>query len=54
MGAAIGAGIGAGIYSSVKEAFTNLKMVKKVDPGEKVKIYDGLYNKWKNELLNFL
>ena len=54
VGAAIGAGIGAGIYSSVKEAFTNLKMVKKVDPGEKVKIYDGLYNKWKNELLNFL
>jgi xylulokinase len=54
VGAAIGAGIGAGIYSSPKEAFANLKLVKRVDPSDNVNIYDELYNNWKNELQKLL
>jgi xylulokinase len=50
VGAAIGGGIGAAIYSSPKEAFTNLKLVKRIDPSDNVKVYDELYNKWKNKL----
>lgn len=54
VGAAIGAGIGAGIYSSPKEAFTNLKLIKRVDPSSNEKGYNELYDKWKNELLKLL
>jgi xylulokinase len=54
VGAAIGAGIGAGIYSSPKEAFANLKLVKRVDPSDSASVYDELYNKWKNELQKLL
>jgi xylulokinase len=54
VGAAIGAGIGAGIYSSPKEAFANLKLVRRVDPSDSASIYDELYNKWKNELQKLL
>jgi xylulokinase len=54
VGAAIGAGIGAGIYSSPKEAFTNLKLVKRFDPSNNVDVYDALYTKWKSRLLKLL
>lgn len=54
VGAALGAGIGAGIFSSPKEAFSNLKLIKRIDPTPNVKLYDELYGKWKNELTKFL
>ena len=53
VGAAIGAGIGGGIFSSPKEAFSNFRMFKRIDPMKGVKIYDELYNKWRNKLPNF-
>jgi len=53
-GAAIGAGIGTGIYSSPKEAFTNFKPIKRIDPSADVKIYDELYKNWKEQLTKFL
>ena len=50
-GAALGAGIGAGIYSSHDKAFTNFKLIKRIDPSvTSVKIYDDLYSNWNNEL----
>ena len=51
VGAAIGAGIGGGIFSSPKEAFSNFRILKRIDPMKGVKIYDELYNKWRNKLL---
>jgi xylulokinase len=50
VGAAIGAGIGAGIFSSPKEAFSNFRILKRIDPSKDVEIYDELYNKWRNKL----
>jgi xylulokinase len=50
----VGAAIGAGIYASPKEAFTNLKLVKRVDPSNNVNVYDELYHKWEKELLKLL
>lgn len=50
MGAAIGAAIGAGIYSSSREAFTNFKPLKRIDPSNGAKLYDELYDKWQSEL----
>lgn len=49
VGAATGAGIGAGIYTSAKEAFGNFKPVKLIEPSN-AKLYDELYNKWKQGL----
>jgi xylulokinase len=49
VGAAIGAGIGAGAYSNEREAFTNMKRLRLVEPTNSV-AYDGLYTQWK-ELL---
>jgi xylulokinase len=49
VGAATGAGIGAGIYASAKEAFGNFKPVKLIEPNN-AKLYDELYNKWKQGL----
>jgi len=54
VGAALGAGIGAGIFSSPKEAFSNLKQIKRINPSSKVRLYDELYGKWKQELRKFL
>jgi xylulokinase len=54
VGAAIGAGIGAGIYSSIEEAFTKLKVIKRIDPSAYVEVYNELYSKWKNELVKLL
>lgn len=54
VGAALGAGIGAGIFSSPKEAFSNLKLIKRIDPSSNVKLYNELYGKWKRELIKFL
>jgi xylulokinase len=54
VGAAIGAGIGAGIYSSFEKAFTNFKMLKRFDPDSNAGLYDDLYKKWKDELVELL
>jgi xylulokinase len=54
VGAAIGAGIGAGIYSSLQQAFTNFKRVKRIDPSDNVMVYDDLYMDWKDALMKFL
>ena len=54
VGAALGAGIGAGIFSSPKEAFSNLKLIKRIDPSSNLKLYDDLYGKWKHELMKFV
>ena len=54
VGAALGAGIGAGIFSSPKEAFSSLKLIKRIDPSSNLKVYDELYGKWKQELLKFV
>ena len=51
LGAALGAGIGAGFYKSAKEAFEGRKPVKTVEP-EQNSIYDDLYVKWKDTLMN--
>jgi xylulokinase len=54
VGAALGAGIGAGIFSSPKEAFSNLKLLKRINPSSNVRLYDELYGRWKQELIKFL
>jgi len=54
VGAGLGAGIGAGIFSSPKDAFTNLKLVRRIDPSPNVRLYNELYEKWKRQLMNFL
>ena len=53
VGAALGAGIGAGIFRSGKEAFAGRKPLLRVDP-ESAGEYDGLYERWKETLNNFL
>jgi xylulokinase len=49
IGAAIGAGIGAGIYKTTKEAFSNNKPIKTVEPTNK-SLYNDLYKNWKDVL----
>jgi xylulokinase len=53
VGAALGAGIGAGIYTTSKEAFSQFKPLKKVEPTN-TKLYDKLYGTWKNLLELYL
>ena len=48
LGAARGAGYGAGIYSSLEEAFANLELKKKIEPGEGD--YAAAYAGWKKQL----
>lgn len=47
-GAAIGAGIGAGIFQSAKDAFTNKKPVKLIEPNHET--IEEQYQKWKTLL----
>ncbi len=49
VGAALGAGIGCGVYTTPKEAFSNMEKVKTVEPSAKT--YEPVYAEWK-ELLN--
>ena len=53
VGAALGAGIGAGIYKELKEAFADSKPIERIEPTE-TKLYDALYENWKNKLAPFL
>ncbi|MEO7119899.1 MAG: FGGY family carbohydrate kinase [Ginsengibacter sp.] len=49
VGAALGAGIGAGIYKNFEEAFSQFKILKKVEPTN-TSVYDQLYKDWKKLL----
>jgi xylulokinase len=50
-GAARGAGIGAGIYKNSREAFANLRVVKRVMPDSRLKrTYEKSYAEWKSIL----
>ena len=49
IGAALGAGVGAGIYKNFEEAFSQFKLVKKVEPTN-TKLYEELYANWKKLL----
>jgi xylulokinase len=54
VGAALGAGIGAGIFTSPKEAFSNLKQIKRINPSSNVRLYDESVWKMEQELMKFL
>jgi xylulokinase len=54
VGAALGAGMGAGIYSNAKEAFTENKPLKTIEPGLLSEVYDDLYEGWKELLFEKL
>lgn len=46
-GAARGAGVGAGIYSSLADAFSNLKVVQRIEPDTATSsAYEQAYEKW--------
>jgi xylulokinase len=48
-GAARGAGVGAGIYSSIKDAFAGLSVIKSVDPiKSEIGRYAEAYGQWKS------
>jgi xylulokinase len=51
VGAALGAGIGAGIFKSAKEAFTNTKPLRIIQPVN-TSLYNDLYENWKQKVLN--
>ena len=53
VGAALGAGIGAGIYKELKDAFADTKPIERIEPSE-TKLYDALYENWKNNLAKFI
>lgn len=53
VGAALGAGIGAGVFGSPKEAFSQIKMQKTVEP-QNNSPYEGLYQEWKSVLMDRL
>jgi xylulokinase len=46
-GAARGAGVGAGIYGSLKDAFSNLSIVRRIEPDQNKKpLYTEAYTQW--------
>lgn len=54
-GAARGAGIGAGIYSSKREAFSNLKRIIRIDPDpDKVRRYAEIWINWNKHLTSII
>jgi xylulokinase len=52
-GAALGAGIGSGIFTSAKEAFSNMQKIKVVEPAVNNK-FEPIYREWKDILDNQL
>lgn len=50
LGAARGAAVGAGLYSSLTEAFTQLKCLETVTPDKDQALVLDIYEKWKNKL----
>lgn len=54
-GAALGAGVGAGIFTSMKEAFKGLTIIKEEVPeANKSQQYQKAYERWKTQLNKFL
>ena len=53
VGAALGAGIGAGIYKELKDAFADTKPNQRIEPTE-TKLYNALYENWKDKLVKFI
>jgi xylulokinase len=54
-GAGLGAGLGAGIFSSAKEAFKSLRIIKYVSPEpENKNLYQDLYENWYGYLKKLL
>jgi len=53
VGAALGAGIGAGIYKELKDAFADTKSIQRIEPTE-TKLYNALYENWKDKLVKFI
>lgn len=49
-GAALGAGIGAGIYSSAEEAFSGLRCIETISPGNDNEFIRERYFEWENIL----
>ena len=54
IGAAIGAGVGIGHFSSLKEAFSQQKVIKTIEPESKTEAYLEAYQFWLNQLQNEL
>jgi xylulokinase len=46
VGAALGAGVGAGIFTDAKDAFSNKKPLRLIEPTQ-IKTYQPLYEEWK-------
>ncbi|MDQ2864146.1 MAG: FGGY family carbohydrate kinase [Bacteroidota bacterium] len=53
VGAALGAGIGAGIYKTSEEAFSQFKVLKRIEPTDP-EAYNHLYSEWKKLLDGYL
>jgi xylulokinase len=54
-GAARGAGIGAGIYPSAEDAFRNLQLIDRIEPGTAMHArYGELYGQWKKAMIEQL
>ena len=53
VGAALGAGIGVGIYKELKDAFADTKPIQRIEPTE-TKLYNALYENWKDKLVKFI
>jgi xylulokinase len=49
MGAALGAGIGSGIFTSAGEAFSNMQLIKVVEPSAN-NTFEAIYQEWKDLL----
>lgn len=55
LGAARGAALGAGFYSSYKDCFEKLELVKKVAPDNKKRLMClDMYSKWEQKLISYL
>jgi xylulokinase len=48
IGASLGAGIGAGVYTSAKEAFSQIKPLRLIEPhSARKRDYEQIYGEWK-------
>ena len=54
VGAALGAGIGAGVYATPAEAFRRMERLQTIEPNEEAVVYEPIYQRWKQLLLNSL
>lgn len=54
IGAAIGAGVGIGEYSSLKDAFSQQKIVTTINPDQETGAYNEAYQIWLDQLNKFL